>query len=36
MVQERLELTSEQMLSYFGVKPPLPADAIYTEGRKWS
>ncbi|MCL1854413.1 MAG: lamin tail domain-containing protein [Clostridia bacterium] len=36
MVQERFGLTNEQMLTYFGEKPPLPADAIYTEGRKWS
>lgn len=36
MVQERFKLTDEQMLGYFGEKPPLPADAIYTEGKKWS
>jgi len=36
MVQERFKLTDQQMLSYFGEKPPLPADAIYTEGKKWS
>ena len=35
MVQERFRLTDGQMLSYFGEKPPLPADAIFTEGRKW-
>ncbi|MCI6377295.1 MAG: lamin tail domain-containing protein [Clostridiales bacterium] len=35
MVQERFELTDEQMLDYFGEKPPLPDDATVTEGRKW-
>ncbi len=35
MVQERLQLTNEQMLQYFGVKPELPDDALYTEGKKW-
>ncbi|NLI22564.1 MAG: hypothetical protein GX418_13590 [Clostridiales bacterium] len=35
MVQERLELSSEQMLQYFGEKPELPDDAVYTEGKKW-
>ena len=35
MVQERLELTNEQMLQYFGEKPALPDDAVYTEGKKW-
>jgi len=35
MVQERFGLTYEQMLPYFGAKPPLPSDAIYTEGKKW-
>jgi len=35
MVQERFELTDAQMLVYFGEKPPLPPDAIFTPGRKW-
>ena len=35
MVQERFELSDEQMLSYFGVKPTLPEDAIVTPNRKW-
>jgi hypothetical protein len=35
MVQERLGLSDEQMISYFGEKPALPSDAIYTEGKKW-
>ena len=35
MVQERLTLTDEQMLTYFGTKPELPDDALYTEGKKW-
>lgn len=35
MVQERLNLSNEQMLQYFGEKPPLPDDAVYTEGKKW-
>ena len=35
MVQERLQLSSEQMLKYFGEKPALPDDAVYTEGKKW-
>ncbi len=35
MVQERLELSDEQMLHYFGEKPQLPDDAIVTEGKKW-
>lgn len=35
MVQERFELTDDQMLIYFGVKPALPDDAIVTEGKKW-
>ncbi|MBP3540581.1 MAG: lamin tail domain-containing protein [Clostridia bacterium] len=35
MVQERFELTDEQMLHYFGEKPPLPEDAIVTQGKKW-
>ncbi len=35
MVQERLSLTDAQMLGYFGEKPELPEDAIYTEGKKW-
>ncbi|MEA4927212.1 MAG: lamin tail domain-containing protein [Candidatus Limiplasma sp.] len=35
MVQERLGLTDEQMQSYFGVKPELPEDAIFTAGKKW-
>ena len=36
MVQERLELTNDQMLLFFGDKPQLPEDAEYTEGKKWS
>ena len=36
MVQERFQLTDEQMRSYFGAKPPMPDDALYTEGKKWS
>ncbi|MBE5801106.1 MAG: hypothetical protein E7319_02350 [Clostridiales bacterium] len=36
MVQERLELTDDQMLLFFGPKPELPDDAEYTEGKKWS
>ena len=36
MVQERLELTDDQMLLFFGPKPELPEDAEYTEGKKWS
>ena len=35
MVQERLTLTDEQMRQYFGEKPELPEDAIFTEGKKW-
>ena len=37
MVQKQFQLSSEQMLSYFGEKPPLPADANadYIEGEKW-
>ena len=35
MVQERLALTDEQMLQYFGTKPALPDDAIFTAGKKW-
>ena len=35
MVQEKWELTNEQMLSYFGAKPPMPDDAIHGTG-KWS
>ena len=35
MVQERFKLTDDQMLIYFGPKPALPDDAIYTEGKKW-
>ncbi len=35
MVQERFELTDDQMVIYFGVKPELPEDAIVTEGKKW-
>ncbi len=35
MVQERLSLSDEQMLSYFGEKPALPDDAVVTEGKKW-
>lgn len=36
MVQERFQLTDEQMMNYFGPKPALPPDALYTEGKKWS
>ena len=36
MVQERLEMTDDQMLLFFGPKPELPEDAEYTEGKKWS
>lgn len=36
MVQERFQLTDEQMMNYFGPKPALPPDAVYTEGKKWS
>ncbi len=38
MVQKQFQLTREQMLSYFGPKPPMPADADaegYIEGEKW-
>lgn len=35
MVQERFALTDQQMLNYFGEKPPLPDDATVTEGKKW-
>ena len=35
MVQEHFGLSDSQMLVYFGVKPELPADATYTEGKKW-
>ncbi len=35
MVQERFELTNEQMFLYFGEKPELPEDATVTEGVKW-
>ena len=35
MVQERFNLSDEQMLNYFGEKPELPSDAIVTEGKKW-
>ncbi len=35
MVQEKFELTDDQMLIYFGVKPELPGDATVTEGKKW-
>ncbi len=36
MVQEYFQLNAEQMERYFGPKPPLPDDALYTEGKKWS
>ncbi len=36
MMQERFALTDEQMVTYFGPKPPLPPEAEYTEGKKWS
>ena len=36
MVQEYFGLSAEQMERYFGPKPALPDDAIYTEGKKWS
>lgn len=35
MIQEQFEITDQKMIEYFGVKPELPSDAIYTEGRKW-
>ena len=35
MVQERFELTDEQISSYFGQKPPLPSDATVTPNKKW-
>jgi hypothetical protein len=37
MVQKQFQLTDEQMFTYFGYKPSLPADAIadYMEGEKW-
>ena len=35
MVQEKFELTDDQMQAYFGVKPELPSDATVTEGKKW-
>ena len=28
MIQEYFQLSSEQMLNYFGPKPAMPADAI--------
>ena len=35
MVQEKWELSDDQMLIYFGPKPELPPDATVTEGVKW-
>ena len=37
MVQKQFQLTDEQMISFFGNKPSLPADAKadYVEGEKW-
>ena len=37
MVQKQFQLSGEQMLTYFGEKPALPADAVadYIEGEKW-
>lgn len=37
MVQKQFNLSNEQMIPYFGVKPPLPedADADYIEGERW-
>ena len=37
MVQKQFLLSDEQMLSYFGEKPLLPADAVadYVEGERW-
>lgn len=37
MVQKQFTLSTEQMIPYFGEKPPLPADAVadYLEGEKW-
>lgn len=35
MVQERFELTDDKMILYFGTKPLLPPDAVFTEGQKW-
>ena len=38
MVQKQFQLSNEQMLPYFGEKPPLPedAEADYIEGEKWN
>ncbi|MFH1880773.1 MAG: CotH kinase family protein, partial [Bacillota bacterium] len=35
MIQEYFKISDDRMLVYFGPKPPLPDDAIYTEGKKW-
>ena len=35
MVQEKFELSDDQMLPFFGPKPPLPDDADVKEGKKW-
>lgn len=35
MVQERFELTDDQMLIFFGTKPELPEDAVVTPNKKW-
>lgn len=37
MVQKQFQLSGRQMLTYFGEKPALPADAVadYIEGEKW-
>lgn len=35
MVQEKWNLSDDQMLIYFGPKPELPSDANVTEGKKW-
>jgi len=35
MVQERFELSDDEMLFYFGPKPELPPESIVTPGKKW-
>lgn len=35
MVQERFDLSTSEMESYFGPKPSLPDDATVTPGKKW-
>ena len=36
MVQEKFELSDDQMLLFFGPKPPLPDNVTVTEGKRWS